>query len=102
MPDTSVTHPNEEQTRDMLGLQGYKYLGYQNGWKHVWFDENHVVTEDRDRAKSFGYLTSDYPEYGACIDAGHKPKDKSHNRHGSNVTYWCDDCKLFWKVDMSD
>ena len=102
MKNLHITHPNEQETRDMLNLADYKYLGYQNGWKHVFFDKNHEVTEVKANGISFGYLTKDYPEYGKCRDAGHKPKDKQHNSRGSNCTYWCDECKIFWKVDMSD
>ncbi len=97
-----ITHPNEEDTREMLNLHDYKYLGYQNGWKHVHFDELGNITEDNHKARSFGYLTKDYPEYGACRDAKHKIKDMQHNSRGSNCTYWCIECKIFWKVDMSD
>ena len=98
----SVTHPNEQQTRDQLNLQDYEYLGYQNGWKHVYFDENGDETTDRTKVRTFGYKTEDYPKYGACRDAGHKPRDRQHNSKGSNCTYWCPECKVFWKVDMSD
>ena len=109
MNDLYTTHPNEEQTRTMLGLEGYTYLGYQNGWKNVYFDENGEVTEDPSKRKTFGYLTEDYPDYGKCVDRGHydmtkEPHwhSKQHNSRGSNVTYWCPECKIFWKVDMSD
>jgi len=97
-----ITHPNEEQTREMLNLQDYKYLGYKNGWKHVSFDKDGKVTDDKALIKSFGYLTEDYPEYGKCRDLKHKVKDKQHNSRGSNCTYYCPECKIFWKVDMSD
>ena len=106
MKDLHITHPNEQQTRDMLGLAEYQYLGYENGWQHVYFDENGQVTDDKTKRKTFGYLTKDFPEYGACRDAGHVKdgtvKQKQHNNRGSNCTYWCPEHKIFWKVDMSD
>lgn len=39
---------------------------------------------------------------------GHQGQDKKtvydiqHTRTGSNVTYWCSECKHYWKIDMSD
>ena len=45
---------------------GYKFLGWQNGWKHVYFDADGNVTDDKTKQKTFGYLTADYPEYGKC------------------------------------
>jgi hypothetical protein len=105
----SITHPNEQETREMLCLQDYKYLGYQNGWKDVYFDADGYVTEDRTKAKRVGYLESSYPEYVRCIRLGHNDSTsdphwecKQHNPRGSNCTYWCEECKIFWKVDMSD
>ena len=102
MDNTHIAHPNEEQTIELLNLQGYKYLDYKNGWKSVEFDKDGRVTTDREKAVSFGYLTEDNPEYGKCRDAGHKVKNRQHNSRGSNCTYWCTECKIFWKVDMSD
>ncbi len=98
----TATHPSPQETEEMLGIKGYKYLGYQNGWKHVYYDEGGKITEDDSKRKTFGYRTEDYPEYGNCRDSGHKRKDKQHNDRGSNCTYWCDECKIYWKVDMSD
>ena len=31
-----------------------------------------------------------------------KVHDKQHTRTGSDCTYWCDECKHYWKIDMSD
>lgn len=102
MHNLHITHPNEQQTRDLLALDEYKYLGYQNGWKHVYFDADGNETEDKSIRRTFGYRTSDYPDYGACREAKHQPKSVQHNPRGSNVTYYCPDCRIFWKVDMSD
>jgi len=47
----------------------------------------------------------------ACYEAGHmghqgedkrKVYDIQHNARGSDVTYWCEECKNVWKIDMSD
>jgi len=104
--NTSITHPSEQDTREQLNLQDYKYLGYQNSWKHVYFDENNVETTDNKLKRSFGYRKDDYPEYMECINCGHNKdntiKSIQHNPRGSNVTYWCPIHKIFWKVDMSD
>lgn len=50
-------------------------------------------------------------ELKACLDLGHfghdglekkRVEDIQHTRTGSNVTYWCSECKNYWKIDMSD
>ncbi len=87
---------------DALKGAGYKFLGWQNGWKHVYFDVSGKVTEDRASAKSFGYTKEDYPEYGACLELKHKRDDVSHNLRGSENTVSCDICKIYWKYDCSD
>lgn len=96
------THPNEQQTEEILGIQGYKFLGWMNGWKHVYFDEDGNVTEDKDKRRTFGYTKEDHPEYGTCTEQKHELRSKQHNSRGSNVTDWCDTCKHYWKTDMSD
>jgi hypothetical protein len=84
--DYKLTHPNEEQTVEMLGLQDYKFLGWQVD-------------------------TGNCEELKKCYEAGHmghqgienkKTKDMQHNIRGSNCTYWCTACKHWWKIDMSD
>src|SRR5687768_14691994 len=42
---------------------GYKFLGWQNDWKHVYFDGNGNQTTDPDKKRTFGYTKDDYPEY---------------------------------------
>lgn len=81
---------------------GYKFLGWQNGWHHVYFDADGQVTTDPQKKKSFGYLTSDYPEYGKCKDAGHRTIHVQHNPRGSENTVSCPICKVYWKYDSSD
>lgn len=73
-----ITHPNEEQTKKLLGLEGYNFLGWENGWKNG------------------------PQEYQNCRALKHKLEDRGHNNRGSNNTRWCTECKLFWKYDCSD
>lgn len=86
----------------LLKEQGYTFLGWQNVWKHVYFDKDGKQTENRNEAVSFGYLTKDYPEYGKCRDLGHKYDEVQHNQRGSENTCSCDICKIYWKYDCSD
>jgi hypothetical protein len=86
----------------VLKEQGYKFLGWQNSWKHVHFDKDGKQTDDRSKAVSFGYLTKDYPEYGKCRELGHKYDEVQHNQRGSENTCSCDICKIYWKYDCSD
>lgn len=86
---------------------GYKFLGWQNGWKHVYFDEDHnVTTGDLSKGekpkKTFGYLPKDYPEYCACTEAKHLLDELQHTQSGSENTVSCDICKIYWKYDCSD
>ncbi|MFA6572476.1 MAG: hypothetical protein WCT77_14705 [Bacteroidota bacterium] len=82
---------------------GYKFLGWQNGWKHVYFDEDGNLCSDTGKPhRSFGYLTSDYPEYGKCRDLKHRHIHVSHDQRGSENTVSCPICKIYWKYDCSD
>lgn len=81
---------------------GYTFLGWQNGWKHVYYDEDGNLCSDTGKPrKSGGYLTSDYPEYGKCRDLKHRRIEVSHNRSGSENTVSCPICKIYWKYDCS-
>ena len=92
-----------EITKDFdYKANGYNFLGWQNGWKHVYFDKDGNVTEDRKIAVVAGYLTADYPEYGKCRDLGHKHIKIQHDRRGSENTVSCPICKIYWKYDCSD
>lgn len=89
------------------GSNGYKFLGWQNGWKHVYFDEDgNVTTGDESKGekprKSFGYLEADYPEYGKCIREKHRRIEVQHSRSGSENTVSCPLCMIYWKYDSSD
>ena len=80
---------------------GYKFLGWQNGWKHVYFDEKGNVTTDASKKKSFGYLKEDYPEYGNCRELKHRTIEVSTRRSGSENIVSCPICKIYWKYDCS-
>ena len=85
-----------------LKKQGYKFLGWQNGWKHVYFDVDGNITTDDTKIKTFGYTKEDYPEYGNCKEQKHKLDEVQHNPRGSENTVSCDICKIYWKYDCSD
>lgn len=80
----------------------YKFLGWQNGWKHVYYDKNFVITTDNTKRVSFGYTKEDYPEYGLCRELKHPTFTVQHNSRGSEMTVSCDICKIYWKYDCSD
>lgn len=91
----------------LLTQENYKFLGWQNGWKHVYFDEDGKVTtgnllKGEKPTKTFGYTKEDYPEYAACLAAGHKRDSIQHDNRGSENTVSCDICKIYWKYDCSD
>ena len=82
---------------------GYKFLGWQNGWKHVYFDEDrNLCSESGKPHKTFGYLTKDHTEYGKCKELKHQKIEVSHNQRGSENTVSCPVCKIYWKYDCSD
>lgn len=81
---------------------GYKFLGWQNNWKHVFFDENGNQTDDPTKRRTFGYTKEDYPEYGTCRELKHRTIEVSHNNRGSEHTVSCPECKIYWKYDSSD
>lgn len=81
---------------------GYKFLGWQNSWKHVYFDENGKETDDPAKRRTFGYRTQDYPEYGNCRDQKHRTIEVSHDNRGSEHSVSCPICKIMWKYDSSD
>lgn len=95
----------ENPKHGKLSLPGYKDLGWQNGWKHVYFDENDQVTPDRSKAKYAGYTEEDYPEYGKCKRLKHKHENYDNslfqNRGTDNIVI-CHECKIYWHYDCSD
>ena len=65
----------------------YKYLGWQVGLEN--------------------------PDYKKCYDLGHMKwkegtytpavvKEKSFSNRGTHHTYNCDECKIWWNIDMGD
>jgi hypothetical protein len=83
---------------------GYKFLGWQNGWKHVYFDEDgNQTTGDASKGekpkRSFGYTKEEYVE---CIEQKHRRIEVQHNQRGSENTVSCPICKIYWKYDCSD
>lgn len=81
---------------------GYKFLGWQNSWQHVYFDKDGNQTDDPAKKASFGYPKEAYPEYRNCIDQKHQRIEVSHNSRGSENTVSCPICKIYWKYDSSD
>lgn len=49
-----------------------------------------------------GWQINKHPVLEKCREAGHKIKDIQHNRRGSDCTFWCDECRYYYKIDMSD
>ena len=52
--------------------------------------------------------TGNCKELKECFDLGHMKRqerkvfDIQHTRTGGDCTYWCEECKNYWKIDMSD
>lgn len=88
---------NDKQLND----EGYIFLGWQNGWRHVYFDKEGNVTDDPEKRYSFGYLPEDQPEYCKCRELGHRTKNVQNTPSGSENTVSCDICKIYWKYDCS-
>jgi hypothetical protein len=82
---------------------GYKFLGWQNEWKHEYYDEDgNLCSETGKPHKSFGYSKENYPEYRNCIDSKHRRIEVTHDSRGSENTVSCPICKIYWKYDCSD
>ena len=86
----------------LLKEAGYKFLGWQNGWQHVYVDKDGNVTNDKEKYIGATYMPDKYPEFCACRDANHKQDEIQHNQRGSENTVSCDICKIYWKYDCSD
>lgn len=76
-----MKYPEEQMCID----KGYKFLGWQ-------ISSNN---EDLKKCIELGHMNWKRPE-GKCT--GHK----QHNPRGSDCTDWCDECKIYYKTDMSD
>lgn len=80
---------NVKEFESQFADKGYKYLGWQ--------------------------LTFSNEDFKRCYDSGHmggKPEGKKgcptivcnkvFSQRGSHDTNWCDVCKIWWNIDMSD
>jgi hypothetical protein len=86
---------------------GYKDLGWQNSWKHVYYDEDGKittgdVTKGEKPKKTFGYTKEDYPEYGACRESKHRTIEVNHDNRGTQHDVSCPICKIVYHYDSSD
>lgn len=82
---------------------GYKFLGWQNGWQHEYYDsEGNLCTESGRPKVTFGYSKEKHPVYRNCIDSGHTRIEVQHNQRGSENSVSCPICKIYWKYDCSD
>lgn len=101
--DKAFRELHKKDTRYDYARNGYKFLGWQNGWRHVHYDEDGGLCSATGKpARSFGYTTADHPEYGKCRDLKHRHIRVSHNIRGSENTVSCPVCKIYWKYDCSD
>ena len=101
MNDLSGTYLARQKTRlENADISEYKDLGWQNGWKHVYFDKDGNVADRKDGV-SVGYLTEDYPEYCKCRDSKHSCKHIQMTPSGSKNIVWCDICRITWMYDCS-
>lgn len=111
--DKKASHLREEFTKDKEFKEqhkkdknynyvenGYKFLGWQNGWKHEYFDEDGTLCSVSGKPrKSFGYVGT--PEYNNCMNLKHRKIEVQHTQSGSENTVSCPVCKLYWKYDCS-
>jgi hypothetical protein len=94
---------DSEEIDKKLAEAGYKNLGWQNGWKHIYLDKDKNPTTDKSKAVYFSYAEEDCPEWFNCqIKEKHKVDEICHNNKGSENTVNCDICKIYWKYDSSD
>lgn len=87
---------------EQLTDANYKFLGWQNGWHHIYLDKDKNPTTDKSKQVYFDYTKEQYPEYRNCLDSGHKRENLQHDNRGSENTVWCEVCKIYWKYDCSD
>lgn len=85
-----------------LQEQDYEFLGWQNGWKHIYLDRDRNPTIDPKEKRYFDYAKEDYPKYRNCIDSKHETWSFSKDSRGTEETTVCDLCQIYWKVDSSD
>lgn len=81
---------------------GYKFLGWQNGWEHVHVDKDGNITDDPQKYYLMKYTKDKYPEYAACIEQKHPLTEIRMNYSGTENIVSCPICKIYWKYDSSD
>ncbi len=86
---------------------GYKFLGWQNSWHHVYFDEDGKqttgdISKGEKPKRSFGYTKEHHPEYGNCMELSHRRIEVTRDNRGSENIVSCPTCKIYWKYDCSD
>jgi hypothetical protein len=97
------TNLEKKDTNYNYAENGYKFLGWQNGWEHIYYDEDgKLCSETNKPSMSFGYTKEHHPEYRNCIDSKHQLIEVQHTRTGSENTVSCPICKIYWKYDCSD
>ena len=74
---------NYKEEQDCVD-KGYKYLGWQLS----------MSNEDYKKCYEAGHMNWNRPE-GRCGGS------VQHTQSGSNCTDWCDECKTWWKTDVS-
>lgn len=80
---------NKPEKEIELENAGYEYLGWQiNSHPKVMRCYKELGHRREDYSKP---PTHEYPA-----------KDMQHNPRGSDCTYWCDECRYYYKIDMSD
>lgn len=77
---------------------GYKFLGWQNGWKTKPYKNPAEVKAGESIFNGY----ENQPEHSFCRKQGHKVDEVQHTRTGSENTVSCDECKIYWKYDCSD
>lgn len=101
--DLSFIENNKKDPSYNYNANGYKFLGWQNGWKLQEYDEDgNLCSISGKPNKQSRYDKELYPEYYNCINSKHLLIHVSHNSRGSENTVSCPICKIYWKYDSSD
>jgi hypothetical protein len=81
---------------------GYKFLGWQNGWKSTYYDEDgNKCSETGKPHKTCKYDGDEHLDYRKCVDSNHMRIKVQHTPSGSENVVSCPVCKIFWKYDCS-
>lgn len=77
--------------------KGYKYLGWQ---------VHSGNCEEIKKCHELGHYGQEVEDEDDIFNGkkiiNRKVHEKSHNPRGSDNTHWCDECKIYWKIDCSD